>query len=158
MKQWPNDVPALEELADVLSALERKAEAVTVFKTILAVAPDRERALARAVEPAALIGDYDFAAACASRAVALNPSAIEHRLLRARLMMTLKKYAETEADCRAALRENPTSGTSRVLLAISLHHQGDSRNAQLELKLALSMIRDPKHEAALRNWFNTSTK
>lgn len=88
----------------------------------------------------------------------MNPSSIDHRLLRARVRMTGKQWAEAEADCRAALRENPTYATSRVLLAISLHWQGDSRNAQLELKTALSMIRDPTKEAALRNWFNSSTK
>jgi tetratricopeptide (TPR) repeat protein len=158
VKRWPSDVPALEALTEVLGALDRKAEALTVFKSILALAPDREQALVRAVEPAALVGEYDFAAACASKAVELNPTSIDLRLLRARLMMTLKKYAEAEADCRVALRENPTHSTSRVLLAISLHHQGDTRNSQAELTKALSMIRDPKHEAALRNWFNSSTR
>jgi tetratricopeptide (TPR) repeat protein len=158
VKLWPNDIPALEALGDVLIALRRNAEAAKIYKMILALVPDRERALARAVEPAALVGDYDFAAACASKAVEISPSSIEHRLLRARLLMTLKKYAEAEVDCRAALRENPTHGMSRVLLAISLHHQGDVPSAQSELEKALSMIRDPTQEAALRKWYDSSTK
>jgi Tetratricopeptide repeat len=156
VKRWPNDVAALEAQASVLGALGRHAEAVKVFKAILALVPDREQSLVRAVEPAALVGDYDFATICAAKAVELNPTSIEVRLLRARLLMTLKKYADAEADCRVALRENPTHCTSRVLLAISLHHQGDTRNAQIELATALGMIRDAKHETALRNWFYSS--
>jgi predicted CXXCH cytochrome family protein len=158
LKRWPGDVPALEALAEIMIARFCPHEALKHLKTIIALIPDREHALARAIEPAVLTRDFDFAIACADKVVALNPSSIDHRLSRARLRMTLKQWAEAESDCRAALRENPTYVISRVMLATCRHHLGDEPGAHLELEKALGMLRDPSQELFLRNWFQATTR
>ena len=158
LKRWPDDIECLEAMADVLWFSGRAEQALKTCKTVLTLVPDRERSLLRAVDPALRARELDFALECASKAVAISPAAIDHRLLRGRVYLERKDWSNAEADYRAALRENPAFPIPRAMLALCRHHQGDPQEAQVELNRALEMIRDPEQQTSFRNWFREKTR
>ncbi len=154
LKKWPNDVPVLETLAQVLAHQGRSDQALQSIKKVVTLVADRERTLSLAVKIALRVGDAAFAEECANKIVEMNPTSFRHRMTRGLLRLELQKLAEAEEDFRAAIIQNPTHCQLRVILAACLQRQNHPEAARRELDVALGMASENIEEWSLQKLFN----
>jgi hypothetical protein len=154
LTEWPNDVSVLEAMAELCAAQGRTELALKLVKEALARVPDEEHALSFAVTIAMQARDTAFAEECAAKIVEMNPRSYMQLMTRAKVRMELHKFAEAEADFRAAIRENPTCLPLRANLAACLQRAGDRLTAERELKIALSMAGTTDEAASIQRLFD----
>lgn len=128
----PADLPAAEARGFALSLQNRYAEALAVFKEVLAKAPDRERAIVGAAAMAATLEQREPALAYWRRAVAVNPSSPDYRRGLALLLIKTEAWAEAETQCAAWIRLDPFSTEARTNRVLCLLQTGAKAQARTE--------------------------
>jgi tetratricopeptide (TPR) repeat protein len=128
----PSDMLAWEVEAEVLALLNRRAEALAAYETILAKAPYRESSLMGAAMLAQSQQQLEPALAYWRRAVAENPWQPHYRASLAQLLADQKAWDEARPQCEAWLRLDPASIEARVLWVRCLLKTGDKAGARAE--------------------------
>jgi hypothetical protein len=148
----PEDLPALEWWGAILRFSDRPQEALTVYETVLARAPDRERALAEAGMAASQCGRGDDALGYWRRAVAVNPRRWRYHYEVAQLLSERGRRAEALAECAAALRLNPAHVETHLVQVACLLDDGRTDEARAAFARLLAL--KPPREEELRRWFS----
>jgi hypothetical protein len=147
----PDDLLALEWLGAVLRFSDRPREALTAYETVLALAPQRERALAEAGMAARQSGAADQALAYWRRAAAVNPRRWRYHYEVAQLLSERGQRAEALEECAAALRLNPANVETRMVQVACLLDDGQKDQARAAFARLLAL--KPPKEEELRRWF-----
>jgi tetratricopeptide (TPR) repeat protein len=112
---WPRQVAR----ADALMELDRYAEAVALWATVIATRPDEARPHARMASALWHLDRNREALAAIERALALRQTEYYHRL-RALILMDLDDRHEAIRAARAAVRMGPQSAAAHATLARAL--------------------------------------
>ncbi len=128
----PDDLDVWESKALVLSFLQRPAEALADYETVLARAPHREVSLARSALLAQQQGQLEAALSYWRRAVAENPYSANYRANLAQLLAQRKAWDEARLQSAAWLRLDPASIEARALWVRCLLRTGDRTQAKAE--------------------------
>jgi tetratricopeptide (TPR) repeat protein len=115
--------------------------------------PDRERALAKAVEAALQAGRPEAAVEFARRALEANPGNPDHRYSLALALIGTGKFADAESELRAVIAGLPNHAQARAALAVAMYKLGRAREAVAELDKAAAIY--PRDGPELRNWFSS---
>jgi predicted CXXCH cytochrome family protein len=156
--KWPEDIVAREALARTLYSRGESREALHQIKKALDVQAYRESALISARDFAASLEEFPFALECASKAIELDPFSVNHRLMRARILVAQQRWSEAAADCRAIIDKISTPADAHVLLAVCLFQQGDGDAARQELDRSLRLARDPDLERQYLDFYQRMTR
>ncbi len=151
LQVWPEDVPVLEAKGYALSQQGRGSEALATFRAALALAPRREWTLVLAAEQADLLGHGEEAVAYWRRAIAVNPWMPEYHAPLARLLAQRQEWLKAVEECEAALRLNPASEQTRVLLITCCIRTGGKARARREFETLMALTRQDRE--VLRRWF-----
>jgi hypothetical protein len=155
-RRHPDDVEALQALADTLILLRRPAEALRTVEAALRHSPGREMLLARAGQLAQDLGDREAALGYWRRAAAANPWLSEPHAQLATLLAGRGAWEEARTRCRDWLRLDPESVPARLLWVRCLLHDGNRTEARAEVeKLALLQ---PGSRERLEGWFAEQTR
>jgi tetratricopeptide (TPR) repeat protein len=152
LQAWPEDVAILEAKGYALSQQGRGSEALACFQTALALAPRREWTVVLAAEQADLLGHAEEAIAYWQRAIAVNPWMPEYHAPLAKLLAQGAEWRKALEECEAALRLNPASEETRVLLITCCIHTGGKARARREFETLLALTR--QNPGVLRRWFD----
>jgi hypothetical protein len=145
------DVRAQEARGYALLDRHRPEEALTVFESVLARAPDREQTLIWATEAALVLDRLDAAEGYCRRLIEKythNPG--NHERLAA-VLVKRRLWPEALAAARAAVRGNPFRPPAREHLIAALIATGDFAAARTEFNVV--GVLDPAHQAKLRDRF-----
>jgi Flp pilus assembly protein TadD len=66
--------------------------------------------------------------------------------------MRRERWADAEADCRAALTVHPLDPVARLHLAACRHRLGDPAGARREADAAVGLV-SPAQKAAYEDWY-----
>jgi tetratricopeptide (TPR) repeat protein len=147
----PEDWPAWEAQAQLLTALGRRGEALADCQRVLAGAPRRETALADGAALARQLGQRDLAIDYWRRASAVNPWAPEYRGGLATLLAAKEAWDEVRPVCREWLRLDPASVEARMLWVTALLRAGRKDEARAEFDKVKALR--PPNFAKLQAWF-----
>jgi Flp pilus assembly protein TadD len=128
----PEDLPAWEAKARVLTLADRKAEALAAYEAVLAKAPHREVSLAGAAMLARDLQQVEAALSYGRRAVAENPWQPKYHADLAQLLADRKAWDEARPHCEAWVRLDPGSIEARMLWVRCLLQNGDKDRARAE--------------------------
>jgi Flp pilus assembly protein TadD len=156
--RWPDDAVAWSSLAYVLGTPKPTDAALRAARTAVELTPHSEAAQRVLADLAVRGGDAETGVAAAGEAIRLNPSSVEHRLLRAAAYLLRGRYAEAEADCRAALAIHPLHPEAWMYLAVARHKQGDAAGARQHADTALRLTTSPRMRDYYRDWFAAKTR
>jgi tetratricopeptide (TPR) repeat protein len=137
----PEDWPAWEAQAQLLTALGRRGEALADCQRVLAGAPRRETALADGAALARQLGQRDLAIDYWRRASAVNPWAPEYRGGLATLLAAKEAWDEVR----------PASVEARMLWVTALLRAGRKDEARAEFDKVKALR--PPNFAKLQAWF-----
>ena len=148
-----HDWPAVEARADALWLLGRKDEAMPAYEAAVAARPESEATLLGAGNLALELNQREAARGYFERAVLVNP----HRALYYhRLAVTSYRLGEWEravAECRQALRLEPTADDTRRLLILSYLMDGRRPQALAEYDTVRHLTPEARR-AELAKWFD----
>jgi hypothetical protein len=147
----PDDLLALEWQGAVLRFSDQPVEALAAYEAVLAMAPERERALAEAGLAAAQAGRAQDALGYWRRAAAVNPHRWQYHHEVARLLMEGGQRTEALAACAAALRLNPAHVETRMIQVACLLDEGRKDEARAAFARVLAL--KPPREEELKLWF-----
>ncbi|MCI0683206.1 MAG: tetratricopeptide repeat protein [Gemmataceae bacterium] len=152
VKRDPGDWPAVQAHADALWLLDRRDEAMKSYERILAARPTAETILSRAGDLALEMDDADLARAYFTRAVAINPwrSRYHHGLAVA--SFRLGEISRAVAECKKALKLEPTSARTRSLLVQCRLAQRATDEARAEYDTIRQLTSAPRRPD-LERWF-----
>lgn len=151
-RRWPHDEPALVALADVADARQDLAGELAAARAAVRAAPESEYAWLAAWHAESESGHRAEALAAADKLTALVPSAADHHLRRAFVLLDLKKPAEAEAACRTALARHPQFAEARVVLAAALTMANRHAEARREADRGFALAGDTPLQRQLRDW------
>jgi Flp pilus assembly protein TadD len=146
----PDDVAAWEWLGAARRYTDRPKPALAAYEAALALAPQRERALAEAGMAAGQLGRTDDAVRYWRGAVAVNPRRWRYHYELAQLLSE-EDRAEALRECEAALRLNPASTDTRMVQVACLVDAGRKEEARAAFARLLAL--KPPREQELRQWF-----
>lgn len=149
--RWPDDVEALEALGDALSAVGKSSEALVIYQKVLAIAPNREAALAQTAETLLKLNRSNQAVEYWKRAIEVNPWNANYHMHLARTHAQLMDWPQARTSCRKSLELNPFDLDTRVLLITACLQSGDRQAAREEFDRLIAI--HPKQETELRAWF-----
>jgi predicted CXXCH cytochrome family protein len=155
LRRWPNDAAVWEAQGRVLSVQERAAEALASCEQALALAPNRETALADAAASARTLGMRATAITYCQRLLALNPGNAARRFQLAQLWADGKEWEKAAAECREVLRLNPAHLNAHLLLTACYLEKKDRDRAQAEFDIVLAL--HPQNPEAMRRWYREKT-
>jgi tetratricopeptide repeat protein len=135
LSRWPDDVPVLKAKAMILFEQRRPAEALGLFKTILAQSPQHEEALGWAGSLCRQLGSLELAESYWRQAIDVNPYLSDYRLGLARTLFQREHFAEAAKEAQAALALNPMRLDARKWLILSYHRLGDRQKTEAELAI-----------------------
>ncbi len=158
LDQWPDDLRAADTLAELLLMLNRPQQALATIQKILRVAQPDEALLSTAVKVALSARDLELAQHVCAQLVEINPKSFRHLWRQALVHLELQNWPAAEADCQAALQENPSHLVLRTLLATSLKMQEKGAAAERELNTALQLARSARETWTVRNLFAEMTR
>lgn len=147
----PSDIPALEARGLALYDQNRPDEALKVFDTVLAKAPDREQTLTWAAEAAMILGEFERAEVYCRKLTEKYPHYPIHFERLADLLIKRKAWKDALAAAEVAVRGNPFRVSARELLITVLLETGDQMRAKAEFD-AVGVI-DPASQGKLREKF-----
>ncbi len=151
VRRQPNDVAAWEARGQAFWQQKRAGEALASTEKALAVAPQRERALANAALYADALGQRDASLGYWERALVRNPWSASYRFGRARLWSEANDWPQARAECEAVLQFDPTNVDMRLLRVAHLIHRGETTQARTEFQTILDL--HPRRPEALQRWF-----
>jgi len=148
---WLAQAHAKRALADMATSRKAAANAFTLE-------PDSEAALGVAADLALNAKDFAEAERLATRLIGLASTDPEAHVLRAMAKIGLERWAEAEADCRAALALHPLHVNARIALAVCRHRQGDSAAGREEADRAAKALADPRRREATLDWYRSKVR
>jgi predicted CXXCH cytochrome family protein len=128
----PEDLPAWEAKAQTLALLNRPAEALAAYETILSRSPHREVSLMGAAMLAQTQQQVGAALSYWRRAAVANPWQPYYHASLAQLLADQKAWEEARPECEAWLRLDPGNIDARVLWVRCLLKTGDKTAARAE--------------------------
>jgi predicted CXXCH cytochrome family protein len=152
LRDFPNDVEALEVKAHLLLVLERPGQALATLEKVLALSPAQERSLMMAAHSAWSIGEKDKALTYSRRLVALNPWDPSYRRALGAMLVQERRWKEAAEHARVWRTLEPSSVEARMLWTTALLRQGRRAEAQAEMN-QIEALRPP-NLAGIREWFN----
>jgi predicted CXXCH cytochrome family protein len=151
--QHRGDVEAWEGLATMRMRLGDGGGAMQAAEFAVKARPERERALAKAVEAALQAGRPEAAVEFAQRALEANPGNPDHRYSLALALIGTGKFADAESELRTVIAGLPNHTQARAALAVAMYKLGRAREAVAELDKAAAIY--PRDGPELRNWFSS---
>ncbi|HTU19975.1 MAG TPA: tetratricopeptide repeat protein [Gemmataceae bacterium] len=155
LQRWPNDAAAWEAQGRAQSVQERAVEALASCEQALALAPNRQTALADAAAYAQALGKRSAAITYCQRLLAIDPWASARRFQLAQLWADSKEWEKAAEECREVLRTNPTHLNAHLLLTAYYLETKDRSRAQAELEIVLAL--HPRNPEAIRRWYRDKT-
>jgi hypothetical protein len=152
IERVPEDVAALEALAQALRKDKRLRESLTSLDQALQRAPRRELALGTAALAALEVGETERSITYWRRLLDINPFDWQGHAYLGQALALRKQWAEAVDTCRRALDCNPFEPRTRMLLIDCLAHRGQRASARAEFDKLLT-LRPPEPEK-LRKWFD----
>ena len=146
------DWPAVEGRANALWILGRREEAMTAFEASLASRPDFEVTLHAAGTMALELNRTDQARSYFERAVRRNPWRSHYHHGLAVTSFRRGQWEQAAAECRQALRLEPTADGSRSLLIQCYLWDGRKRQAQAEYEILRQLTPEGRRKE-LGRWF-----
>ena len=147
LRKDPDDPMALYNLAAAEGQAGHSAEAVPLFRRILARSPDDARTLTALGVALDGAGDWREAVKTYQRALALRPEQNDARFDLAQLELTHERYAAAAADFGALVQRVPDDAAAHAGLGAALAGQDQREAAHGEFVAALGI--DPHLRAAL---------
>jgi len=141
LRRDPNNLAAMIDLADALSAQGAQDEAATVIERALALDPDYPRLHLQMADIEQQRGDLGQALELVDAALALDPRLLEARMRRALLLQQAGRHDEAAAALDAALADEPDAPPLNVLYARIVDLPADPEAAEQRIRHALD--RDP---------------
>ena len=136
----PKYAPALASYADLLAEQGKRAEAVRLVDSALALAPDDARIWNLKGSLAHGGGDRGAARAAYAKALALDPSHIDARIARASLLIELGRLDEAEQDIATLKKIAPAEPRANYIRAVYLAQRGDRDGAREALNQTTSAL------------------
>jgi cytochrome c-type biogenesis protein CcmH/NrfG len=135
VRNRPDDLPARDTLGYTLELLDRRAQALRTYESILAIEPNREATLPSLARVLARLQRPDQSRQAMQKMIALNPWSSDYQLGLARACIQAEDWQGADAACRAAIRLNPELFEARALLIQSClrAHEPDKAGAELEI-------------------------
>jgi hypothetical protein len=152
----PDDLDAGEARANALWAQGRSGDALAALETVLAVAPRRETALARAGLFAQSANRPEAAIDYWRRAAEVNPWLAAYRRSLCGLLVHKKAWDELRPHSEAWLRLDPASVDARQTWVSYLLHAGRKDEARAEFDKVRALR--PANLARLQAWFDEESK
>ena len=153
IKDGQADELALLSLASISAMFGDTEGRLDAAKRAIAIAPDSEEALALLTVTYVYAKQFDEALALADRLVKMVPSAIDHRLLRASVLIGKRDWIAAEKACREAQAINPLSAESHLLRAMCLDALGKADEAKKEADVAFALETNPEIQRQYRSMF-----
>jgi tetratricopeptide (TPR) repeat protein len=138
----PSDLEAWESLALTLTFLRRHTEALAAYEAVLAQAPSREIALARAAMLADALNQFERARDYWRRAVEVHPRDASSRKSLAKALAHQGAWTEARPHCQAWLELDPADIEARELWVRCLIRTGEKAKARQEFK-KIERLRPP---------------
>ena len=155
---WPGDADAWVALAHARNSLGEAEGRLAAAERASRLSPDSEAALVEVAAAAQAAGQPGRAVEAATALIAMTPSSSEHRVSRASAYAVKREWAAAEADCRAALKVQPLHPMARLILAASLHRQGNPVDGKREADAAVRLIAEPRQKKAFWDWYQRETR
>lgn len=152
VRRWPADEPALVALAEVEHARGDRAAGLAAARAATRASPESEYAWMTAWNAEREAGNLRQALAAADRLTAMSPSAVDHHLRRAYVLLDLKNATEAEASCRQAIAIHPQLAEARIVLTAALTAQNRHAEARQEADQGLALAGDTTLQRQLRDW------
>jgi tetratricopeptide (TPR) repeat protein len=147
----PDDLPAWEAKGMTLLFLNRPAEALAAFQTVLDRDPQKEKSLVGAARAAGDAGRLDESHAYWRRAIDANPYLAAYRGALTDVLLRLGAWAEAGKECRSWLDLEPSSIEARKARIACLLHEGRKEEAAREFAV-IEALRPPDLPR-IRDWF-----
>jgi tetratricopeptide (TPR) repeat protein len=151
LRSSPDDAAAWEAKGTALAVQGRKTEAMAAYETALAKAPERESTLDFTAGLAEKMDRPADAIAYLRRLGAVNPWMWEYHYRLCRLLAQRREWQGALDEGDRALRLNPASEPTRILLILCCLRCGEEDRARYELQTLVAL--NPTQERALRAWF-----
>jgi Tfp pilus assembly protein PilF len=148
LREWPDDLAALEARAGALATVGRVSEALAAYETVLTQAPDDENYLLRAAAMSERLGDEDRALEYHRRAVTVNPRRAASRTGLGRAYAAHQDWRRAAQELEASLRLDPFDLKARELLLRCYLETGQQERAREEYRRLLGF--NPPNCDALR--------
>jgi Flp pilus assembly protein TadD len=152
VKNFPDDVAALQARGYALWQQNRRAEAGASFQAGLRLAPENETTLMYAASLAAEMGQVDQALGLWRRAVQINPWTARSHFELARLFIIRKEWASAVDESREVLRLNPFHLEARKVLIVCYQQMRDMPKARAEFRRLMEL--NPPNPQLLQEWFD----
>jgi len=156
VRNFPDDVAALEAQGWRALAAGRTADALAAFEACLAHAPGRELALGGAAGAARTLGKDEAALSYLRRFQAVDPYFPATRQGLAEVLAGRGQWAEARDEAAEWVRLAPASAEARKLLIRCRLKTGDRAGAEADLK-DLKALR-PGSERDLDHWFDVQQR
>jgi predicted CXXCH cytochrome family protein len=150
----PSDAAAWHRLATAFGERKDVERRVQAVRRAAELALDSEPVLSALAKAEASVRAYPEALAATGRLIRLNPAAVEHRLLRASVLLMTHDWAGAEAECRDALAVNPLSAEAHVLRSMALSGLGKADEARKAADAGLALETNPEVQNRYRGWLN----
>jgi len=156
VKNFPDDVAALQARGYALWQQNRKEEAGASFQAGLKLAPENETTLIYAASLAAEMGRVDQAVGLWRRAVQVNPWNARSHFELARLFIIREEWSSAVDESREVLRLNPFHLEARKVLIVCYQQMRDQRNARAEFRRLMEL--NPPNPRLLQEWFDQQSR
>jgi Flp pilus assembly protein TadD len=147
----PEDVEAREALGVTLMLLERRSQALAVFRSLLDREPEREAVRAWAAGLAQKLRQWEQARADWRQAVATNPWMPEYRGQLVQVLLHFQDWDGARPEIETWMRLDPRSIDARKAWIACLLHEGKADAARAEFARIEAL--QPHEIAELRDWF-----
>jgi predicted CXXCH cytochrome family protein len=151
VRDRPDDLPARETLGYTLELLDRRAQALRTYESILAIEPNRESTLPSLARVLARLKRPDLSRQAMQKLIALNPWSSDYQLGLARASMQAEDWQDAIAACRSAIRLNPELFEARALLIQSCLRAREPDKAESELGILGRLY--PSKREVWRSWY-----
>ncbi|MBO0793627.1 MAG: tetratricopeptide repeat protein [Ktedonobacteraceae bacterium] len=129
----PEDADAYDELGDILSKLERFAEAVKAYNQALRLSPDFTRVYQSKARAFEKLGHYEQALAAYNKALQLHPNNGHLLFSRAEVLKKMLRYEEANADylhaevSAQAAKSDPWLAACCIMAQVDLKKVADAK-------------------------------
>lgn len=153
LERWPGDALAWETLGKLYGHAGSQDLFLDAARKAAKLEPDSDFRLTTLAQ--ALIDARKPAEALTAieKLEKLNPRLVEHRMLRATVLMNLGEWAKAEAACREALAIHPQLPVAHLYLAQCRFRQGDAAGGDAEAATAVALAAKPEQKAEFRQWY-----
>jgi hypothetical protein len=158
LARWPGDAPAWEALAKLMARANAPDRFLDAARNAVRLEPDSELRKTILAEALMTVGLEAEAESIIDGLIAANPSLVDHRLSRVKLLLNRREWSKAETACKEVLAIHPQLPEAHLYRAFCRDRLGDAAGGRAGLETAVSLAPKATLKAEFRRWYQQGTR